>query len=280
MARRLLLINLGLLLLAGLLGWRLQVSIEQFKADNDIGKIQPVRGVKQSIQLQGGIPPQPAARRYDAAEYAVIPDQNLFSDTRSREEKTEAAAAPEPPKLNPRPILVGVTIVGQQKLAGIIDPSGAPGGRGRTQTKRIGDIYLGYTITDIKANEMVLEHGASREIIPLFDTTKPKGQAGKTPIIATRIINFSPGSTQQQAGGARVVSTGSAPAQPASGPSAAPQPPAAQGPQGVVRTPAQTIRQVPGNQQPSSFNERVDEQGRRILRTPFGDIPRDRPPNP
>jgi hypothetical protein len=295
MARKSLVINLGLLLLVGLLGWRLQLSISQFKTDNDIGKIQPVRDVRQSIKLDGGIPAQPVRKQVGTAEFSVIPDQNLFSDLRARETATETPAVAEAPKLNPRPILVGVTIVGDQKYAGIIDPSGAPAGRGRTQTKRIGDVYLGYTITDIKSNEMILEYGASREIIPLFDTTKPRGQAGKTPIIATRVINFSPGGASaapgvtpsgtiapNTAGLARVLAgTGTSPTpQPATSTVIGAQPGAATPPQGPGRAPQGQSRQVPGNQQPTTFNERIDEQGRRILRTPFGDIPRDRPPNP
>jgi hypothetical protein len=38
---------------------------------------------------------------------------------------------------------------------------------------------------------------------------------------------------------------------------------------------------VPGNapQQPLAPNERIDEQGRRIIRTPFGDIVREKPNN-
>ena len=42
----------------------------------------------------------------------------------------------------------------------------------------------------------------------------------------------------------------------------------------------QQVRQVPGNApQQVAPNERIDEQGRRIIRTPFGDIVRDKPNN-
>ncbi len=170
-----------------------------------------------------------------------------------------------------KPTLVGVTLAGGQRLASIIDPA-SPGGR-RSQTKRLGDTYQGYTITDITSSEMVLELGHRREVIPLRDGSRPSGQGGKTPVLATRVVPFGGGGGAPVTVSAPVVVTQNpVPTRP-SGPAASPAPRRI-GLQ-VRQGPAQTAQPTgPG------WNDRVDEQGRRVVRTPFGDIVRDKPPNP
>jgi hypothetical protein len=285
MTRNWIAVNIVLIIIAGLLGWRLHASIKLFKAENNLAKIQPARDPKQKIALESGMPPLQPLPQYNVADFGIIPAQNLFSDTRTKEEKVEAApAVPEVPALVVRPILVGVTLVNDQKMASVIDPTAAGGGR-KSQTRRLGDTYQGYTITDITPDQMVLERGSRREVIPLFDSGKhpaqgAPAQSGKTPILPTRVIAFAGGSSgqgvaQPVVGGARTVAAGS--------PSAA----SGQASQGGAQSsanrnaPAAQGRQVPGAQQPATAQPAggpVDQQGRRVIRTPFGDIPA--PPTP
>jgi hypothetical protein len=57
------------------------------------------------------------------------------------------------------------------------------------QIKRIGDVYQGYTVTNITADSMVLELGSRREVIPLHEGTK-QASMGKTPIIDTQVVSI------------------------------------------------------------------------------------------
>lgn len=289
MTRNWIAVNLVLLLVAALLGWKLQISVKRFRAENDLAKIQPVQDLKQKITQEGGLPPLPPAKRHSPAEFVAIPDKNLFSETRAREEKQDAPAVAEIPVLQVKPVLVGVTITSKQRLAAIIDPATAGTAR-KAQPKRIGDTYQGYTITDISPTQMVLEYGSRREVIPLFDAAKHPPQAGKTTILPTRVVAF---------GGASTGSAASGPAAPAvavrnsPGSSTVAQigGAAASGSTGgqssVARAASPAGRQVPGNpqqavpaQQQLNPGERVDDQGRRVIRTPFGDVVRPNTPNP
>ncbi len=274
MTKKWIAVNLVLLVTACLLGWQLKVSVDRFNRENDLARLQPVKDMKQKLTLEGGVPPMKAPRQYSAAEFAVIPEKNVFSPNRAREEKEVVAAVPEVPQLQQKPILVGVALAGDQRMASIIDPT-VPVGPGRkTQTKRVGDVYQGYVITDITESQMVLESGTRREVIPLHDGSKRTAQAGKTPILATRIVNFGAGS----AGGPTAVAVSSRPGGQgamASSIGGAQRPGATTASQQAAAKPAATVTpaQTPqgGLVNPSEF---TDAQGRRVIRTPFGDIVR------
>ncbi len=271
MTRNWIAVNLLLLLVAALLAWQLNLSVKQFNMENDLARLQPFQDPKQKITQEGGLPPLPPPKRYSPEEFANIPAQNLFSDTRTKEEKVDTPVVVEIPILQVKPVLVGVTINGNQRLAAIIDPT-SPAGPRKTQTKRVGDTYQGYTITDITQDKMVLENGNRREVIPLFDASKHPGQSGKTAIQPTRIVAFGGGGGVS--GGAAVPVTTVA-SRPGSG-AVPPVPAGAQS--GIARTSAQQGRQVPGSPAQPAPTSPAGDQGRRVIRTPFGDVVR--PANP
>ncbi len=263
-------IAIGLLLfaIAALLGWELRVSILQFKAENDIAKIQPARDMKQQIIQDKPVPKVVPVKNYNPAEFAVIPDKNIFSDSRSKEDRAEALTPPEPPPLAQKPILVGVTIDTQPR-ASIIDPTVPQGRDRRAQIKRIGDVYQGYTITEISPERMVLESGTRKEIIPLREGTK-RGQQGKTPILSTRIVPF---------GGGGII--GGTPISISGGPAAAAPPrttvtsvgtPAAAA-TGQTAAPTRTNATAQPTAQPAAPPTQTPNTPRvNIIHTPFGDI--------
>jgi len=277
MTKNWIVVNVVLLIISCLLGWRVEMSVDRFNAENDLGKISPVGDVKQRLTLEAGIPPSQPPRAYNAAEFAAVPSKNVFSETRAREEtEQQVAQVPEIPPLAQKPIYVGVTIFENQRMASIIDPTNAGGGR-KTQTRRIGDVYQGYTITDITESQMILENGNRREIIPLHDGAKRSAQAGKTPILATRIVaiggaagggaptpplasSLPPGAVSRTGGPASAIVGGAG--------------------QRTMANPPTAIRSVPPQVQqqgaPGNSNEGTDAQGRRVIRTPFGDIVRDK----
>lgn len=272
-------LNVVLLLTAVLLGWQLRVSIRRFSANNDLARIQPVKDLKKG-SADEALPALQRPAAYNPVQYQTIPDQNLFSESRTREDKTETAAVPEVPPLTQRPVLVGIVASGDKQMALIVDPSGAGSGR-KTHTKRLGDTYQGYTVTEITESKMVLENGGRREVIPLFDGSKRPGQGGKTPVIATRVVSF--GAATAAAGGPSVQKATPAATRPAAaaasvpvGTPAAGSPAAQQG--GIVRgAQGRQAAGAPLDGQPSG--EPTDGQGRGVIRTPFGTILRPKPPN-
>jgi hypothetical protein len=292
MGKKWIAINAVLLAIAGVLAWQLHTSVGRFNSQSNIGKVQPTPDVKQKLAqamtLRSPAPPP----TYTPSDFQIVPDQNIFSETRAREEKVEAApVAPVVAELVAKPVLVGVTLSGSQRLALIIDPTAQGGGR-RTQTKRIGDVYQGYTITDITESRMILEAGSRREVIPLHDGSKHQAQTGRTPILTTRVVYFGKGTAGGSppgvqgvvtggmaaprpagaAGGITPIGAGSAgttTAGSATGIRTVPQ----QGRQGSAPSPQPPVAnpQAPGPNQPP---------GSRVIRTPFGDIVRpDVPPN-
>ncbi len=291
-------INLVLLSIAALLSWQLHISIGRFNTENNLSNLRPTQDLKQKIAIDKALPEVQPRPIYNAGDFGVIADQNVFSESRTRPETAEAApVVAAVPELAIKPVLVGVTLFGNQRLAAIIDPT-VQGTARRAQTKRVGDVFQGYTITDITERQMVLEAGGRREIIPLHEGSKRQGQqGGKTPILATRVVSIgkgsagtstatgSPSTASAIAPAGRPSPASSIPAQTVTGSSGAP---VAAGSAGGIRILPQQGRQAtpiaPGSQTPATGTQApgaIPPPGSRVIRTPFGDIVRpDVPPNP
>ncbi|HSW39442.1 MAG TPA: hypothetical protein VLL97_08125 [Acidobacteriota bacterium] len=282
MTKKWMVINLLLLAAAGLLGWGLRASINQFRAENDPAAIQPAHDVKQAaLQEKSPLSLPPAPRNnYHPAEFAIIPERTLFSESRSKDDRADVASVPEVPQLTPRPILVGITITDNHHSALIIDPAAAAQARGRrAELKRIGDYYQGYTITGIAPDHIVLESGTRREIIPLHEGSK-QAQTGKTPILSTRVVSFGGGGVS----GGTPIAGGGAAGTPAGGAETARI--QAQQPAGMTITVPPEIIAAGGRGRQATVQPAPDEVertppaaqpppgGARIIRTPFGDIVR------
>ncbi len=277
-------INLLLLFIACLFGWKLRVSVREFKAENDLAKVQPVRDMKQQLVQESTLPGMALPQSYYPTEFAIIPEKNIFSESRSKEAETEDTAASDLPMLLQKPILVGIHITGNQSLASIIDPQSSPQNRSRrAQIKRVGDVYQGFTITEITPDSIVLESGIRKEVIPLHEGSKGV-QAGKTPILSTRVVSLGGGPVSGGipvtviAGSTRSVQT---PAAPQTIPVATPgsrqqRSPSSSTTVGVVQTPATGQQPVQQERQPRVLlpNREIDSQGRLVIRTPFGTIVR------
>jgi hypothetical protein len=284
MSKKWIAINLLLLAVAGALARQLYISVLRFNAENDLAKIQPVRDMKQKMTQEKPLPKMAPAKKYAAADFAVIPEKNIFAESRSKEDKVEETAPPEPPPLTQKPILVGITISGTQRMAAIIDPAGSPQNQNRrAQNKRIGDVYHGYTITDITSDRIVLESGTRKEIIPLHEGSK-RSRGGKTSVVATRVVSIGTGG----GGGSipvYVVSETAGTTKPTAVPGVPPAPPGAgqqagRLPAGTTARPAAAVAPqqpaTPAQQRPAQTpgTEGTDTPRGRVIRTPFGNIVR------
>lgn len=283
-------LNIFLGMAAGLLGWQLYDKAQRFEVDNDPARIVPVSDPRREIGGEGELPPSQSLRRLDASEFEVIPSQNLFSATRGVEEEEEAApSTAEAPVLKNKPVLVGVTISGGERRAIIDDPNTNEGRR--TKIMQLGDTFEGYTVVDISTDRMVLGYGSQREVIPLYDPAKHPTPAGKTPIIATRVVGFggaagsgasssrqtttAPARTTQQA--ARPTVSSGRQAVTTTSPASSQITPEQSGAQRSVQTIATRQEGIQNQSSTTSTNETIDAEGRRIIHTPFGDIVRPAP---
>lgn len=277
MAKRWIAINVLLMALALLLAWQLRASFLRFLADHDPAGIQPAAQGRPEARAQAAVTPEPEGAPRPA-DFAVIPERTVFSDTRGLEEAQEAAS-PATLQMQQKPILVGVTIAGDLRRALIYDP-GTPAREGRrAESKRIGDVYRGYRITEIEPGHIVLENGARREIIPLHEGSKGT-QAGKTPILSTRVVSFGSGGAT---GGAPITvqtAGGGAPARTAANPAGAQAPQTRTQtialPGAVAGRPTVAPPQEPGTPQEPEQPPAPPPGpgGSRVIRTPFGDIVR------
>lgn len=288
MTKKWMAISILLLIVAGLMGWWLHASIRKYDANNDLQTLQPSQDMMQKMAQEKALPQPPSTKRYIPEEFALIPENNLFSESRARwEEETEDSAQPEAQPLSQKPILVGINITDSQKTALLVDSRASSQGRNRrAEVKRIGDVFQGHTISEIAPDHIVLESGSRKEIIPLHEGSK-QPSAGRTPILSTRVVSFSGGGVTggtviASAGGVGTVRpAGTAPKQSAAAtqPKTSPKTTAVVTPISQSRTAAaaraqstQRTRSPQRSATPDSSSSRT-----RVLRTPFGDVIREVP---
>jgi hypothetical protein len=267
MSKRWIIINVVLFVVTGFISWQLRESVRRFDQENDLNALRPAPHAKLGERHEGELAPLLPPQQYAASTFGSIAAQNLFSDTRTNQpEEPPPQVVEQVPVLKDKPVLLGVMLSGKDAAATILDP-GSPqvAGRRRSQTIRLGDVFRGYTVVDITAEQMVLEYGRQREAITLDDSTRQAAKGAKTPLIATRVVNFgksSPGST---------LVAGAPPTPPVPG---APAPVAAvnatpQTAQSGIRSSGQI---VPVAAQPGPNVRGVNDQlNRQVVKTPFGD---------
>jgi hypothetical protein len=262
-------INLLLLATAALLGVQLRKSILRFRAENNLAKIQPAADLKGKLVQEQPLPRMSLPGTYNPAEFSIISEKNLFSDTRSKEDKPDNSAPPEAPPLTQKPILVGVTITDAERKASIIDVTAPADQQNRRESiRKIGDVYQGYTITEIAPDRIILESGTRKEVIPLREGSK-RGQGGKTPILSTRVVPFGGGGT---AGGTPVSVVAS---RATGAPSGATPARTSVSPIGASTQAAPAQRgTVTRTATPAAESVQEGQPATRVIRTPFGDIVR------
>ena len=112
-------INLLLLLIAAIAGRQLYVSIQEFKAENDLSEIQPDRSLSQRTAQENILPPPLTDMRYNASEFAVIAEKSLFSESRTREDSGDTPSPAGTMSAAQKPLLVGVILTEDRKMASL-----------------------------------------------------------------------------------------------------------------------------------------------------------------
>lgn len=191
MTKKWIAINLLLLLIAVITGRQLYVSVQDFKTENDLSKIQPDRSLSQKIAQETILPPPLTDIRYSVADFAVIPEKNLFSESRSMEGSMDSPTPSGTMPASQKPILVGIILTEDQKMAYILEPRGR-NRDSKVQSIQIGDDYAGYTVTEIASDHIVLDNDRQKEVITLDNSTQTARRGGTN---AAPVKMFSIGSS-------------------------------------------------------------------------------------
>jgi hypothetical protein len=236
MAKKWIALNILLLVAAVGLAREMFRQYEQFKTKSDLAVIAPVH-----VENQASAKSTPGASITDISieepdetdtDYFVISEKTLFSEMRgSNNEETVQTPLPKAAPLpNPKPILVGTTLIDGQYAASVIDQASAAvrGGQGNPETWRLGDFYRGYKVTAIDSEQLVLENGGTREVLQLNRAARRTPQTARSSMMAAvNLVSVGPAITSS---GALTVSMGSTAVPAVRG--AAAQPPQAKAPQG------------------------------------------------
>ena len=223
MAKKWIALNILLLLAVYGLSREFYQQYEQFRMKDDPANIESVSGEIQTMAKNSSGTPVDTFMETPIHDddYFIISENTLFSDLRGLEMPGVSASAQPVAPLNPKPVLVGTIMIDGQYTASVVDPATqqARGGQINPETRRVGDIYRGYQITSIEAEQMILENSGRQEIIPLNRTARRQQIAARpTMAAAARVIPIGPGGGSS--GAISVTMAGGTPGR-ATGPSTA-----------------------------------------------------------
>jgi hypothetical protein len=179
-------IGINLLLLVGVVmaAWKLDETVHQYRAQNDLSTIKPAK----AHEVESILPAPLVFKTSNPMTFSEIVNKNVFSESRT---KGETPAADSPNGTMPatqKPTLVGVVITGTQRVASLLAPtSGRNRNRADIQLKRVNESYEGYTVTDIEPDHIVLDNGSQTQVLYLNDTSQP-AQRRQTAVVSTRVI--------------------------------------------------------------------------------------------
>jgi hypothetical protein len=132
MTKKMMFINLLLLIITGLLGRYVQSSMHDYQPN-----IKSPKGDKSEAAPDNSLPVPEPPKTYEPSEYSDVIDKMVFSELRKNNDdkpaETTQTAAPETPPLAQKPILIGTLISDTKQLALIIDPTTQGGTQGSAQ---------------------------------------------------------------------------------------------------------------------------------------------------
>jgi len=222
MANKWIALNILLLIAAVGIGRELYQRYEQFKTINDPARIESVSTENQAAAKNAPGASMDASMEKminTGADYFIISEKTLFSDLRGNDEGSVSTVAPKvAPLPNPKPVLVGVTVIDGEYTASVMNQPTPQqrGGQAAMETWRVGDFYRGYMVTSIESDQIVLENSGAREVLQLNRTARRTTQQTVRPpaTSAASIVSIGPAGGSS---GAITVSTASSAAAPGRG---------------------------------------------------------------
>jgi hypothetical protein len=190
MGRRLLLINIAILVGIGLLARHVTTNWQSFQTEHDIEKI------VERVQPGKVIPvdePSPAEPPQPFGVFADIPAKDLFAPDR-RPQPEGPVVAETPPPLPRNPSLNGI-LNNEGKKQALLTVYDAPNNpRGRSRVVSVGDNVQGYTVTEIGDTSMKMRWKEVEIVVDMFDDAPKQPSPGppKTIAVVTVVTIGSP----------------------------------------------------------------------------------------
>ena len=276
MRRRLLWINAGLLLTAVAVGG---VVRRQWR---DYSRAHPAPKVRVEAPAAPSQPPEPepapGMSLPQAGNYNPIFERNLFSPNRVEFEPADpVAAAPAVPPMPGMPILNGLSVIGDKKVAFIQEPR--PGAQPQSRAVQVGDTIMNFgKIKEIRADALVFTWGDQTQVLEMLNNDGPRARTAIGSRLQTTVITVGGGRRTSPA----TSGTAAAGAAPVIGASAVPT--IQIGVLGVGNSAAgaaagvrQNVAQNQQQNQPQSVTQQQDQnqnQNQNYIDTPFGRVAR------
>lgn len=183
-------INLLIFVGVVVLATRFRSGWESFEQENSL------EGIVERAQQGGDQGPsavEPMGRANPFSEFTVVSDKTLFAEGRRPEAQEEVVVQQDPgvieqpPKWAARPMLHGVSAVGNKRLAVVTVFEGNQK-QGELRSVEVGDLVQGYWVDEIGDTALRLRWGDRNEIIDMADATQPAG-GGRPAIGRVTVIN-------------------------------------------------------------------------------------------
>jgi hypothetical protein len=162
--RRILLLNVGLLILLGIGVFRFRQDWKKFDDTHQPSAIRPRSETLPGLPTAGSTAP-------NLTDWTPIPSRNPFSFDRT---DVTLVAPPEPtapPKpVGPKPILFGVMTIGPNRLAVVASGQGGASNRNSRPIK-VGEAIDGWTVVQITDTTMLIEGNSIRETVLINDSS-------------------------------------------------------------------------------------------------------------
>jgi hypothetical protein len=303
MSKRMLLLNILLLVGCVYLGRMVYQDFSEFDNTHKVVAVEPESAENKgadskALAVQSPSPVTPS-------ENMVISEKNLFLESRSLQAATAVPVPEVAPALNPKPMLMGVAMVGSEPRAFVQNVRAQPGQRS-TKILKVGEAYEGYKVAQIQRGRVELSYtspsgNVTTQVLDINDAANRAARtAARTPLTPSQVISIGSQNAATVAAqqvpaiddqNRRVIRTpfGDVTAPP--GMQGAPARALPINPANQNRLLQQQEQQLQQQSQqqsqqsrtettPMRRNEVIDEQGRRVIRTPFGDIirPMETPP--
>lgn len=171
MRRRILLMNLSLLVAVMLLGSHLVSGWRAFEERNNLEGI--MKEPAAPVAASGAeVQPPPAPR--PMGDFQVIHDRNLFLQGRRPESaEQQAQAQPQAPVFPKKPVLNGVSTLGGKKRA-FLTVFESASDAGKSQLVGVGDKVQEWVVSAIEDTTLTLQWNDQTEVIDMMDAPRPQ----------------------------------------------------------------------------------------------------------
>ncbi|MFZ0427306.1 MAG: hypothetical protein WAO20_04250 [Acidobacteriota bacterium] len=191
MARRILLLNLLLVLLVGVSAYELVTNWQEYEQEQNLARIlDQAKTQAGNVEVATGPEVAPESPTHD---FFVIGEKDLFSpDRRPAAVESADSAAPEAPKFPKEPVMVGVSESAGVKRA-LVTTYDTPKAKGNSNSYAIGDFLQGWSVSEISDTTVTLKWNDETTVIDMFgsdDSGRPPANRVAKKVASVNIVRI------------------------------------------------------------------------------------------